>query len=42
MPEKIILKGRPPIFSWFKENITDPTLMAGLEQCKFKLRKIGI
>ena len=32
MPEEIILKGSPAIFSWFKENITDPTLMAALEQ----------
>lgn len=32
MPEEIILKGSPAIFSWFKENITDPNLMATLEQ----------
>lgn len=32
MPEEIILMGPSSIFSWFKENITDPTLMAGLEQ----------
>ena len=32
MPEEIILMGPSSIFSWFKENITDPTLMAALEQ----------
>lgn len=32
MPEEIILKGPSSIFSWLKENITDPTLMAALEQ----------
>ena len=32
MPEDIILMGPSSIFSWFKENITDPTLMAALEQ----------
>ena len=32
MPEEIILMGPSSIFSWLKENITDPTLMAALEQ----------
>lgn len=32
MPEEVILMGSPAIFSWLKENITDPTLMAALEQ----------
>ena len=32
IPEEIILMGPSSIFSWFKENITDPTLMAALEQ----------
>ena len=32
MPEEIILMGPSSIFSWFKENITDPNLMAALEQ----------
>lgn len=32
MPEEIILKGSSAIFSWFKENITDPTLLAALDQ----------
>ena len=32
IPEEIILMGPASIFSWFKENITDPTMMASLEQ----------
>ena len=32
MPEEVILMGPSSIFSWFKKNITDPTLMASLEQ----------
>ena len=32
MPEEIILMGPSSIFSWLKENITDPTLMTALEQ----------
>lgn len=32
LPEEVILMGSSSIFRWFKENITDPTLLAALEQ----------
>lgn len=42
MPEEVILMGSPAIFSWFKENITDPTLMAALEQILTKHPELNI